>query len=138
MPDSPPTSPTDPDSGEAAPTGAEAIPIFRRAAALVHSGDDVEVMHAIAGMFIEGARDRVRAIEEAVRADDPGTLERTAHGLKGTAATLSLERVRASLETLEALGQAGTVSGAADHLPGLARAVEESVDALRTELEGMT
>jgi HPt (histidine-containing phosphotransfer) domain-containing protein len=113
-------------------------PVFDREGAMAHVGDDAEVLRAVLEMFIDSAPARLVALDAAVTAGDARALEDAAHGLKGTAATLSLERVRALALGLEESGEAGTVAGARDRLPALEAAVEEAIQALRHELESMT
>jgi HPt (histidine-containing phosphotransfer) domain-containing protein len=111
-----------------------AAPVYDRAAALEHVGDDLTVLRAIVEMFLEQGPERLGAIADAVGAGSTSELESAAHALKGSAATLGLERVRVLALALEDLGLAGSQKGAADRLAELRRAMDEGLNALREEL----
>lgn len=113
-------------------------PVFDRAAALDHVGDDPEVLRAVVQMFLEQASERLEAVAAAVRSGSAVELERKAHALRGSAATLGLERVRAVALGLEDLGESGSVAGASARLSDLNGAMDEGLLALRGELEALS
>jgi HPt (histidine-containing phosphotransfer) domain-containing protein len=120
-----------PSSGEDLTT----LPVFDREAAMVHVGEDPEVLRAIVEMFLEQGPERLGQIAAAVQAGDAGGLESSAHALKGSAAILGLERVRALSLALEDLGESGSVAGAEERMDALSGALEEGMTALRGEME---
>jgi two-component system sensor histidine kinase/response regulator len=141
------SKPVDP-AGPAAPTrhakpvtsvgdALPSPPVFDRDAALAHVGEDTEVLSAIVEMFLEQGPGRFTEIAAAVQAGDAAGLESSAHALKGSAAILGLERVRALSLALERLGESGSVVGAEARLAELNRALEDGVAALRGELESL-
>jgi two-component system sensor histidine kinase/response regulator len=112
-----------------------ALPIFDRDAAMAHVGDDAEVLRAVVEMFLEEGPKRLAQIGAAVQAGDPRGLESSAHSLKGSAAILGLERVRALSLALEDLGESGSVAGAEARMKALGGALEDGMAALRRELK---
>ncbi|MCG6989967.1 MAG: Hpt domain-containing protein [Gemmatimonadetes bacterium] len=111
------------------------LPVFVRDAAMTHVGDDPEVLRSIAEMFLEEGPKRLAKIGAAVQAGDAGGLESSAHSLKGSAAILGLERVRALSLALEELGESGSVAGAEARMEALSGALEDGMAALRRELK---
>lgn len=127
---------TPPAAAHAPPTGGSPqAAVFDRAAAMDHVGDDTEVLRAIVEMFLQQGPGRLAAIVEAAQEGDAVALESSAHALKGSAATLGLERVRALSLGLEQLGESGSTAGAQARLEELKVAVEEGLEALRHALE---
>jgi HPt (histidine-containing phosphotransfer) domain-containing protein len=72
----------------------------------------------------------VAALREAATRGDAGVLEREAHALKGSAATLGARCLAAICEELEACGRAGNPTRAAALLPRL----EAELERVRAEL----
>jgi HPt (histidine-containing phosphotransfer) domain-containing protein len=104
--------------------------LFDRELALHHAGDEAELLRAVVQMFLDQASERLDALEAALREGDTHELERAAHSLKGTAATLALGRVRALSDELERMGAAGEMAGAPERLVELGEAIEEVLPAL--------
>lgn len=73
------------------------------------------------------------AIQEAVDTDDAEALRRKAHGLKGAAANMQAEAVRAAAHRLEELGREEDLGRAPEALQRL----EGAVDRLMPVLEGL-
>lgn len=109
---------------------------FDRKLALYHAGDEPEVLRAVVVMFLDQVDERIELLETAVRERDAVELERMAHALKGTAATLALARVRDAAHTLEELGTAGRTSEAPDRCAELREALDEVLPALREMVSG--
>lgn len=108
--------------------------LFDRKLALHHAGDEPEVLRAVVQMFLDQAAERLDALEAALREGDAQELERAAHSLKGTAATLALGRVRALSGELEQMGAAGEMAAVPERLVELGEAMEEVLPALREVL----
>lgn len=76
---------------------------YERATALVHVGGDEEILAQLLDLFLDQAPRRVVQAEAALAGGDTRTLEREAHALKGTAATLGMPRLRDAASTVEQL-----------------------------------
>jgi two-component system sensor histidine kinase/response regulator len=87
-------------------------------------GGDDELVADVIRLFLEDCPARVDAIAAALEAADATQLRTMAHALKGSASTLSAQRVVKAAQTLESLGGANDVVAARTHFPGL---VEEVV-----------
>lgn len=111
------------------------LPVFDRDAAMTHVGEEVEVLRAVVEMFLEEGPKRLAQIGAAVQVGDARELEGSAHTLKGSAAILGLERVRALSLALEELGESGSAAGAEARMKALSGALEEGIAALRRELK---
>jgi HPt (histidine-containing phosphotransfer) domain-containing protein len=61
----------------------------------------------LAGMFLEDARPRLSALEEAVQNDDTPAVERLAHTLKGSSGNMGARRMSDRCAQLEDAGAAG-------------------------------
>lgn len=105
--------------------------VFDRKLALYHAGDEPEVLRAIVEMFLDQVSERIGALEAAIRDEDAPALERAAHALKGTAATLALAKVQEAAYALEQLGSVGHPSEAPPRVAELRKAVDEAAPALR-------
>jgi len=72
--------------------------------------DETDIVAELAGMFLEDARPRLSALEEAILNDDAPTVERLAHTLKGSSANMGARGMSAICARLEDAGQAGDLS----------------------------
>lgn len=108
-------------------------PSFDARLALHHAGDDPEVLAVVVGMFLEEVDERFGLIAGALGRGDAEGFERAAHSLKGTAATLALERVRALAAALEEMGASGRMADASDGV----RELSEALDEVRPVLEDL-
>ena len=93
--------------------------------------DGISFFDRTAVSFMGRVGEQVVAIREAIGARDADQLQQRAHQLKGSALNLGLPLVGATAAKLEALGDEGTTSGAADLLAQLRDDVEQAVEALR-------
>ena len=66
----------------------------------------------LVGLFVADAQRQVRAIEEALTAGDARTLERCAHTLKSSSASLGAGELSSICFELEKLGRAGSLAQA--------------------------
>lgn len=99
--------------------------------ALARVGGDVDLLREIAGLFIEDYPRVVNQLDEAIARGDAQTLERTAHGLKGSVATFGAHDAMEAARTLESLGRAHKFEEVRQVLTTL----ELALAALRPELE---
>jgi len=84
-------------------------------------------------MFLEQAPDRLEQAEGALRNRDAKTLEREAHSLKGTAATLGMAALRDAAYAVERLGAAGSLDDAAAAVTELRSALDAVIAHLQSE-----
>lgn len=112
--------------------GATADPadVYDRRVALVHVGDDPGILEELLGMFLEQAPERMGRLEAALAAGDSGVLEREAHSLKGTAATLGMSRLQGRAREVERLGREGVSHLAMEAVEELRSALEEVIGRL--------
>ena len=89
----------------ASDTGSVAT--FDRGTALHHVGGDPAILKQLIGMFLEQGPERMDRVTGALSARDDQVLEREAHALKGTAATLGMGKLRDASYTVERLGAEG-------------------------------
>jgi HPt (histidine-containing phosphotransfer) domain-containing protein len=72
--------------------------------------DETDIVAELAGMFLEDARPRLSALEEAILNDDAPTVERLAHTLKGSSANMGARGMAAICARLEDAGQSRDLS----------------------------
>ena len=94
---------------------------------------DTVFLKRLIEMFREDCNAYLQDIRTAIEEDDPETLTNEAHGLKGAAAHLQAEAVRAAAHRLEELGRTGELGPALDTYHRL----EDAVDRLLPALEDM-
>ena len=98
--------------------------------------DETDIVAELAGMFLDDARQRLSALEEAMLGDDAPAVERLAHTLKGSSANMGGRGMSALCARLEDAGAAGDLS---QGFRLLARLKEEFVRvdrAFETEIRG--
>ena len=71
---------------------------------------ETDIVAELAGMFLEDARPRLSALEEAILEDDAPTVERLAHTLKGSSANMGARGMSALCARLEDAGASGDLS----------------------------
>lgn len=92
------------------PVDEQEVAIFDRVAALERMGGDEELLGELIVAFLGDVPNQLGALHEAIRAEDAEEMGRTAHGLKGAAANLGAERVRAAAFKLEEAGRDGQLA----------------------------
>jgi HPt (histidine-containing phosphotransfer) domain-containing protein len=102
--------------------------------ALSRLGDDRELLSAIIEIYLEDSPALLDKIRRAVMGNDPHSLQRAAHNLKGLAVTLSAGDVAAAASRLEHMGSSSSLSDAVpvvteleSHLNDLKSAVQPYV-----------
>jgi HPt (histidine-containing phosphotransfer) domain-containing protein len=88
-------------------------------AALAWVDGDRGLLEELLAVFREECPVQLRALRAAVEAADGPLVRRLAHTVKGSVASLGAARARDLAETLEHLGQAGTLDRAPGALAGL-------------------
>ena len=81
--------------------------------ALSRLDDDGELLRDIIAIYLEDSPALFEMIRRAVMANDPQTLQRAAHNLKGLAVTLSAADVAATASRLEHMGASNALGEAA-------------------------
>ena len=107
--------------------------VFDRSTALHHVGGDAEILGQLVGMFLDQGPERMARVEAAFAERDAGTMEREAHALKGTAATLGMGDLRDAAYSVEKLGAEGLLDTATRAVTEMRGAMDEVVDLLRRE-----
>jgi two-component system, sensor histidine kinase and response regulator len=72
--------------------------------------DETDIVAELAGMFLEDARPRLSALEEAVQNDDTPAVERLTHTLKGSSGNMGARGMSALCARLEDAGASGDLS----------------------------
>ena len=93
-------------------------------------GGDTELLRELAQLFLEEYPRLIGQLREAQQQGDAKTVERTAHGLKGSVANFGAKPAVDAAYRIEQLGKAGQLAGVPEPLASL----EQSLVALHTEL----
>jgi PAS domain S-box-containing protein len=100
-------------------------PLLDEAAALTYAGGDRRLLKQVVGLFRSDAVVRLRAIGRAIRAKDAEAVRVAAHTLKGAAGAVGASSSRALASSLEQMGRAGELQGAAPALEELRQVLGE-------------
>jgi len=87
-----------------------------------------ELVTSILVRFQAQLLDALQKLQSALAAGNAEHLAKVAHGLKGTAATLSAEDIRRAAAELEAAGRGGDLAGAPEWLVVLSSEAQRYVD----------
>jgi HPt (histidine-containing phosphotransfer) domain-containing protein len=101
-----------------------------RLAILQDAGGGGGLVAELVDLFFEDVPPRLDSIRRAMAAGDPDALVRTAHSLKGSAATLGAERMAELCRQIEVSGRAGEVPEA----QGLLEPLEEEFGRVKQAL----
>jgi len=104
-----------------------------REIALSRVGGDTDLLREIAAIFVEDYPNTLAELHDALLRQDATTLERAAHGLKGSVANFGAQPAVDAALRLERMGYAGDFSAAANTLALLDRALSH----LRIELDAL-
>ena len=107
--------------------------VLDRAAALSRVGGDLDLLKEIAALFLDEYPRELDEIRRALAAGDAGTLERSAHGLKGSVANFGAAAAVDAAFQLEQLGKAGKL----DRAPQALAALERALALLHVELSSL-
>lgn len=100
-------------------------------AALARVDGDADLLAEIIELFLQDAGLLLDEVRQAVAGGDAAQVMRTAHRLKGSAATLGAVRAADAALALETLGRTGHLAGAPSALVELEETVAEAVRGLR-------
>jgi len=96
-----------------------ALPVFDRRSFVERLMDDEEFALEIVQEYISDSPVQMGMLKESLRTNDAKATERIAHSIKGVAATLCAERVRAVALDIEKAAHVGDLQSAASHIPDL-------------------
>ncbi len=82
-------------------------PVLDKDKALAICSGDESLFEELAAIFLVDAAERMRALTEAVAADDPKGVERYAHAIKGLSANICAEPVKQVASEMEIAGKGG-------------------------------
>jgi two-component system sensor histidine kinase EvgS len=82
-------------------------------------GLDLAAVEGLAATFLAASEKDLGELEAAVSSGDAQSVARLAHHIKGAAAALEVEPIRAEAEALEREGKAGSLEEANAHLDRL-------------------
>ena len=116
-----------------APLPDQLEPMIDRKVALSRVGGDMELLKEIAHLFLETYPDELREIRAAAERGDAQTLERSAHGLKGSVANFGAAAAVDAARQLEDMGRNRQLQEATQGLHKL----ELALSWLRPELEAL-
>lgn len=107
--------------------------VLDREVALSRVGGDAELLKEIAVLFLGECPKILEDLHAAAASGDARRLERTAHALKGSVSNFGAGVAVEAARSLEAMGRAQQLAGAAPVLASL----EQSLNALSTELAAL-
>ena len=104
-----------------------------REVALSRVGGDTELLAEIARLFLDDYPKLLEELKAGAARGDAKTVERTAHGLKGSVSNFG---ARAAVEAALALENMGRQQQLSD-IDGRMRVLEQALETLRPELEAL-
>jgi CheY-like chemotaxis protein/HPt (histidine-containing phosphotransfer) domain-containing protein len=116
-----------------APAQESAAPVFDRAGMMARLMEDEDLAKRIVAAFLGDIPQQIAALRGCLEAGDAMGAGRQAHTIKGAAATVGGERLRAAAFELEKAGKAGDLSAAAGHLAELDAEFDRLKQALTKE-----
>jgi HPt (histidine-containing phosphotransfer) domain-containing protein len=115
-----------------APIDREVLARLRR----LQGENEPDIVAELAGMFLEDARSRLVAIEEALQKGEAPTVERTAHTLKGGSGSMGARVMLGLCAQLEDIGASGDLSQGSELLGRIKEELGRIEWALETEVSG--
>jgi|SRR5271170_3006103 len=104
--------------------------------ALSRVGGDAELLKEIAQLFLDDYPKAMEAIREAAGRGDAKSLERCAHGLKGSVSNFGAPLAVEAALTLETMGRSGQLAKVQE-VQQVIHTLELALAALRPELESL-
>lgn len=114
-----------------------ALPVLDRDSAMLRLDNDIELLREMYEAFLEDADERTRRMCQAVHTANLPDLYRLSHSLKGAAATIGAERVRAIALDLEKSAKNGQLETVLTIFPSLQDEMRMLLDTLKRELSGL-
>jgi two-component system, sensor histidine kinase and response regulator len=109
--------------------------VWQKEDALDRLGGDECLLRELCQIFLEESPKLLRTLQEAVRAGDPQTIMRTAHGLQGELSYLGAAAASQDARELEDMGNEKNLSLAAGTLASLERELAELYASMRNPKE---
>jgi CheY-like chemotaxis protein/HPt (histidine-containing phosphotransfer) domain-containing protein len=103
------------------------LPVFDRAGLSARLLDDEELVRMVCGYYLDETPRQIDLMDEYLKGSDSRKIEIHAHSLKGAAANLSAERMRALAGRLESLAHDGRI----DAVAARATALRSEFDSIR-------
>lgn len=113
-----------PEQIKTADATSSEIAVFDRIGLLTRLDGREELLERFVAMFLKGVTERWAQLSRSVADNNGESLRVHAHSIKGLAANIGAERVRALAARLEDLGNSGTVAEAETLLPDLKQELE--------------
>jgi two-component system sensor histidine kinase/response regulator len=107
-----------------------------RQVALSRVGGDAELLKEIAQLFIDDYPRAMEDIRQAVNRGDAKSLERSAHGLKGSVANFGAPTAVEAARKLESMGRAAQLAKV-EEVQQVIHTLELALASLRPELESL-
>ena len=98
--------------------------------------DEPDIVAELAGMFLEDARSRLDAVEEALQKGDAPAVERAAHTLKGGSGSMGAKGMSGLCAQLEDVGASGDLSQGTELLGRIREELGRVERALEAEVSG--
>lgn len=114
---------------------AEAAQVFRKELLWERLGGDPVLVQSVVEIFLEDTPRQLRALRGALVRADIKEAERVAHTIKGSAAHVGGEALRATAQRVEESVRAGQLAGPKEEIRELERQYELLAEALRAEAE---
>lgn len=92
------------------------------------AGDDNETLQLIVGDFIHSSTELLQTIRRSLEENDPSSLTRAAHTLKGSSGQVGAMGVMAASKEIEMLGKDGDLGAAKQKIEGLAAKTQYAQD----------
>ena len=128
-----PVSPADVGTSHMeAPVDREVLARLRR----LQGEYESDIVAKLAAMFLEDARSRLMAVEEALQKGDAPAVERTAHTLKGGSGSMGARGMSGLCAHLEDVGASGDLSQGPELLGRIREELRRDEWALEAEVPG--
>ena len=115
-----------------APVDLEALTRLRR----LQGEGEPDIVAELADMFLQDARSRLEAVEEALQKGDAPAVERVAHTLKGGSGSMGAKGMFGLCAQLEEVGASGELSPGSELLGRIREELERVARALEAEVSG--
>ena len=102
------------------------------------SDGDLEFEQELIEMYIEDAREHLDALKAQIAERDVEQVRRSAHTLKGSSSNIGATKMQDMSYQMEVLARDAGLSGAADHLEKMNKALEETEAFYNKYLESAT
>jgi HPt (histidine-containing phosphotransfer) domain-containing protein len=103
---------------------------------MLRDEDEPDIVAELAGMFLEDARSRLDAVEEALQKGDAPAVERAAHTLKGGSGSMGAKGMSGLCAQLEDVGASGDLSQGTELLGRIREELGRVERALEAEVSG--